>query len=65
MARSASTPVTLDDSQEWRLRYVVGDLVHYTEWTREFPTVETLYEQYRRDEYSHDVVIERRTEVRR
>ncbi|WP_026190349.1 hypothetical protein [Halomicrobium katesii] len=51
--------------QKWRLRYAVGDLVHYTEWTHEFATVENLYEQYRRGDYGHDVVIERRTEVRR
>jgi len=51
--------------QQWRLRYVVGDLVHYTEWTSDFATVENYYDQYRRGDYSHDVVIERRTEVRR
>jgi hypothetical protein len=33
--------------REWRFRYRVGDLVHYTEWTSEFATVENLCEQYR------------------
>jgi len=61
-AGSAPAPGQAD---EWRLRYHVGDLVHYTEWTDDFPTVENLYEQYRRGDYGHDVVIERRTEVRR
>ncbi|WP_135304819.1 hypothetical protein [Haloarcula amylovorans] len=48
---------------KWRLRYHVGDLVHYTEWSEDFATVENLYAQYRYGEYGHDVVIERRTEV--
>ena len=38
----------------WRLRYVVGNLAHYTEWT-----VENLYEQYRHEEIGHGVTIER------
>ncbi|MFC7028798.1 hypothetical protein ACFQH8_18010 [Halomicroarcula sp. GCM10025710] len=45
---------------QWRLCYNVGDLVHYTEWTTDFPAVENLYDQYRRGDYGHDVVIERR-----
>ncbi|WP_135305485.1 hypothetical protein [Haloarcula amylovorans] len=48
---------------QWRLRYHVGDLVHYTEWTDEFAAVENLAVQYRDGNYGHDVVIERRTEV--
>jgi hypothetical protein len=51
-------------ANQWRLRYVVGDLTHYTEWTSEFATVENLYAQYRRGDYAHDVVLERRAEVR-
>ncbi|MFC7076130.1 hypothetical protein [Haloarcula halophila] len=51
------------DGREWRLRYRVGDLTHFTAWTSEFATVENLYEQYRRGDYGHDVVIERRAVV--
>jgi len=47
-------------ADEWRLSYQVGDLFHYTEWTADFPTVENYYEQYRRGDCIHDVVIERR-----
>jgi len=70
MARADPTDTAGSDpaptqADEWRLRYSVGELVHYTEWTREFATVENLYEQYRRSDYGHDIVIERRTEVRR
>ncbi|WP_425433264.1 hypothetical protein [Haloarcula nitratireducens] len=57
-SESASTQTT-----QWRLRYQVGDLVHYTEWTAEFAAVENLAVQYREGDYGHDVVIERRTEV--
>lgn len=50
---------------QWRLRYHVGDVVHYTEWTADFPAIENLYEQYRRGAYGHDVAIERRATVSR
>ncbi|MFU1783189.1 hypothetical protein ACM16X_17615 [Haloarcula japonica] len=65
MARADRTAATERDTapaqtDEWRLRYHVGDLVHYTEWTTDFPTVENYYEQYRRGDCAHDVVIERR-----
>ena len=64
MARAPRSERTATDSApphgQWRLRYCVGDLVHYTEWTTDFPTVENLYDQYRRGDYGHDVVIERR-----
>ncbi|WP_135304925.1 hypothetical protein [Haloarcula amylovorans] len=68
MAQTDRSQTTAPDSapaqdDEWRLRYHVGDLVHYTEWTAEFAAVENLYAQYRYGEYGHDVVIERRTEV--
>jgi hypothetical protein len=67
MARADPTSGTRADAapenRQWRLRYVVGELVHYTEWTHDFATVENYYEQYRRGDYGHDVVIERRTEV--
>jgi len=43
----------------WRLRYRVGDLEHYTEWTTAFPTVENRYEQYRRRPRISEVCIER------
>jgi len=46
-------------ASEWRLRYKVGDLVHYTEWTAGFTTIENYHEQYRRGDCAHDVVIER------
>jgi len=44
---------------------MIGDLEHYTEWTAEFPTTENYYDQYRRGDYAHDVVIERRAVVER
>ena len=49
---------------QWRLRYEVGDLTHYTEWTADFPTVENYYEQYRREDHTHDTTIERREVLR-
>lgn len=64
MAQTFTSERTATDTapadSQWRLRYCVGDLVHYTEWTTEFATVENLYDQYRRGDYGHDVVIERR-----
>ena len=68
MARSDTTAATERDTapaepDEWRLRYMVGDLTHYTEWTTDFPTVENYCEQYRRGDYAHDVVIERRAVI--
>jgi len=59
---SDPTPADTTDAQ-WRLRYHVGELAHYTAWTSEFATVENLYHQYRQGEYGHDVTIERRAEV--
>ncbi|MBO4248400.1 hypothetical protein IL252_11300 [Halomicrobium sp. IBSBa] len=32
------------DACQWRLRYEVGELTHFTEWTADFPTVEDYYE---------------------
>ncbi|MBX0297003.1 hypothetical protein [Haloarcula nitratireducens] len=68
MARTDPTAATGGDSApaqrpQWRLRYQVGDLVHYTEWHEDFATVENLAVQYRHGDYGHDVVIERRTAV--
>ncbi|WP_349674922.1 hypothetical protein [Haloarcula sp. JP-L23] len=65
MAQTDPTDATTSDAPsprapQWRLRYQVGDLVHYTEWTSEFAAVENLAEQYRREAYGHDVVIEHR-----
>lgn len=51
-------------TREWRLRYTVGDLEHFTEWTRSFATIESYYDQYRRDELTTDVTIERRDQLR-
>jgi hypothetical protein len=51
-------PTTPED--HWRLHYFVGDLAHYTAWTADFASVETLYEQYRRDDTCNDVTLERR-----
>jgi hypothetical protein len=42
---------------------MVGDLEHYTEWTGDLPTIKNYYAQYRRGDYAHDVVIERRAVV--
>jgi len=69
MARADRTTATERDTvpaqaSEWRLRYKVGDLVHYTEWTADFPAVENYYDQYRRGDCAHDVVIERRVVAR-
>lgn len=65
MAKADTPEATTSDTapaqaDAWRLRYHVGDLVHYTEWTDDFPIVENYYEQYRRGDYAHDVVIKRR-----
>jgi hypothetical protein len=64
MARAATPTDARPDAQCWRVRYHVGDLEHYTAWSTDFATVENLYEQYRRGEYAHDVVIECPTAVR-
>lgn len=53
---SSGADTAATQGNEWPLRYCVGDLVHYTEWTSEFAVVENLYDQYRRGEYGHDVV---------
>jgi len=63
-SEGTATEPAATDGQQWRLRYVVGELVHYTEWTSDFATVENYYDQYRRGDHGHNVVIERRTEVR-
>ncbi|EMA14975.1 hypothetical protein [Haloarcula marismortui] len=70
MARADPSPGTATDTastetDQWRLRYMVGDLEHYTEWTADFPTIENYYDQYRRGDYAHDVAIERRAVVER
>ncbi|WP_420182829.1 hypothetical protein ACNO8S_16200 (plasmid) [Haloarcula sp. KBTZ06] len=62
---SAGTDTAPAQANPWRLRYMVGDLEHYTEWTTDFPTIENYYDQYRRGDYAHDVAIERRTVVKR
>jgi len=59
------SPTAATQDRQWRLRYHVGGLEHYTEWCRDFATVENLAEQYRRGDYGHDVVIEQRTAVQR
>jgi hypothetical protein len=58
---SSGTATT--ETDQWRLRYMVGGLEHYTEWTGDLPTIENYYAQYRRGGYAHDVVIERRAVV--
>jgi len=70
MARANPSPGTATetappDTTQWRLRYTVGDLEHYTEWTADFPTVENYYDQYCPGDCAHDVVIERRAVVER
>jgi len=62
---AAGSDATPTQASLWRLRYMVGDLEHYTEWTADFPTIENYYDQYRRGDYAHDVVIERRAVVER
>jgi len=69
MAPADTTATTKRDTapaqgDEWRLRYMVGDLAHYREWMSDFPTVENYYEQYRRGDYAHDVAIERRAVIK-
>jgi hypothetical protein len=51
---------------EYRLRWHVADLAHYTDWTTDFGVVENLYDQYQHDPThpGHDYAIERRTAVR-
>lgn len=48
------------DDREWRLRFTVGEVVHYTAWTTEFSAIENLYDQYRRNRHGSNHVIERR-----
>jgi hypothetical protein len=60
-----ATDTASTETDQGRLRYMVGDLEHYTEWTAESSTIENYYEQYRRGDYAHDVVIERRAVVER
>ncbi|QIO25592.1 hypothetical protein [Haloarcula sp. JP-L23] len=57
--RDSAAPAPAEGHQ-WRVRYRDGDFTHYTEWTSEFAAVANLFEQYRRGEYGHDIVIERR-----
>ena len=45
---------------QWRLRYEIGDLTHFTEWTPDFPIVENYYEQFRRETLVNATTIERR-----
>ncbi|NLV10702.1 hypothetical protein GOC74_12285 [Halomicrobium mukohataei] len=52
------------DACQWRLRYEVGELTHFTEWTADFPTVENYYEQFRRADHVSAATIERREVLR-
>ncbi|WP_018259313.1 hypothetical protein [Halomicrobium katesii] len=54
---------TVEECQ-WRLRYAVGELTHFSEWTADFPTVEDYYEQFRREDHVSAVTIERREVLR-
>ncbi|KAA9404566.1 hypothetical protein EGO51_18860 [Haloarcula hispanica] len=58
-----ATETAPPETDQWRLRYMVGDLEHYTEWMADFPTIENYYDQYRRGDYAHDVAIERRAVI--
>ncbi|EMA09218.1 hypothetical protein [Haloarcula marismortui] len=58
-----ATETASSDTAQWRLRYHVGEIQHYTEWMADFPTIENYYDQYRRGDYAHDVAIERRAMV--
>ncbi|WP_336331052.1 MULTISPECIES: hypothetical protein [unclassified Haloarcula] len=58
-----ATEAASSETTQWRLRYHVGDLTHYTEWTTEFPTIENYYDQYRHGDHAHDVAIERRAVI--
>jgi hypothetical protein len=55
-----------DGPAQWRLRWYVGDLAHYTAWTTDYGTVENYYQQYRQADThpGHDYAIERRTTIR-
>ncbi|GGM50762.1 hypothetical protein [Haloarcula argentinensis] len=55
-----ATDTAPPDTAQCRLRCMVGDRTHYTEWTTELPTIENYYEQYRYRDCTHDVAIERR-----
>ncbi|EMA10242.1 hypothetical protein [Haloarcula marismortui] len=55
--------IASSDTAQWRLRYHVGDLEHYTEWTADFPTIENYYDQYHHGDHAHDVAIERRAVI--
>ena len=41
LSTDAATEPAAMDGQQWRLRYVVGALVDYTEWTSDVATVGT------------------------
>ncbi|WP_276260643.1 hypothetical protein [Haloglomus litoreum] len=51
---------------EYRLRWYVADLPHYTGWTDDFGVIENLHDQYQHDPThpGHDYAIERREAVR-
>jgi len=51
-------------TQQWRVRYTMGGVVHYTEWSETFHQVALLYEQYQRGCYASLVVLESREVVR-
>jgi len=51
------------DTAQWRLRYHVGEIQHYTEWTADFPSIENYYDQYHHGDHAHDVAIERRAMI--
>jgi hypothetical protein len=57
---------TDDAETEWRLRWHVADLAHYTDWTTDFGVIENLQDQYQHDPThpGHDFTIERRTAMR-
>ncbi|WP_367176621.1 hypothetical protein [Haloarcula rubripromontorii] len=68
MVRADSSPepttdIVPPDTIQWRLRYHVGEIQHYTEWTTEFPTIENYYDQYHHGDPAHDVAIERRAVI--
>jgi hypothetical protein len=40
-----ATDTARPDTTQWRLRYLVGEPEHYTEWPSKFPTIENYYDQ--------------------
>ncbi|WP_276259877.1 hypothetical protein [Haloglomus litoreum] len=54
---------TDDAETEYRLRWYVADLAHYTAWSSDFGVIENLQDQYQHDPThpGHDYAIERRT----